>query len=223
MTPRKRKDIFISHKKLYSSLRYWLLGKGYFLASRALNYAAKYHNGVRKDGVTPEFDHQLRICHYIRTLPHLLYPEETITAALLHDTVEDTDVTIGDIKNLFADNKEFAELVSEAVELLTKKKGDLKKPPKDYFRQIGFNPIASIIKGADRNHNFQTMTGVFNLQKQKDYIAEAETFILPMLKVARREFPEQEPAYENLKHLLNSQIELLEQIHLAIQPETQAK
>ncbi len=207
-------DIFIAHKKLYSSLRYWLLGKEYHNASRALNFAAKWHNKVRKDGKTPEFDHQLRICHYIRTLPKLLYPEETITTGLLHDVVEDYDVTINQIADLFAD-RAFAMRVSHSTWLVTKKKDGEGKSAQFYYGEMSSDPIASIVKGADRGHNFQTMVEVFTLEKQREYIAEAEAYILPMLKRARRLFPEQEPAYENIKHVLVSQIELIRHIHAA--------
>ena len=42
-----------------------------------------------------------------------------------------------------------------------------------------------------------------------------ETYILPALKEARRLFPRQEPAYENIRHVLVSQIELLQAVHKA--------
>ena len=45
--------------------------------------------------------------------------------------------------------------------------------------------------------------------KFEEYISECEKHILPMLKEARRIFPEQEPAYENIKLVLMSQIELI--------------
>ena len=54
------------------------------------------------------------------------------------------------------------------------------------------------------------MVGVFKEEKQKEYIREAETKILPALKIARRNFPSQEPAYENVKLMMKSQIALLE-------------
>ena len=78
-----------------------------------------------------------------------------------------------------------------------------------YYSEITNCPIASIVKGGDRIHNFQTMTGVFTIEKQTKYISECEDFILPMLKKARRKFPSQESAYENIKLVLMSQIELI--------------
>ena len=77
------------------------------------------------------------------------------------------------------------------------------------------NKIASVVKGADRIHNVQTMIDVFTYEKQKEYIRETQEFIVPMLKEARRRFPRQEPAYENIQHVLVSQAELLQAVHNA--------
>ena len=41
------------------------------------------------------------------------------------------------------------------------------------------------------------------------YIQECEDFILPAVKEARRYFPDQEPAYENIKLMLKNQSELV--------------
>lgn len=50
------------------------------------------------------------------------------------------------------------------------------------------------------------------VEKQKDYIQETTRYILPMLKQARRTFSKQEPAYENEKFVLRSQITLTQAI-----------
>ncbi len=71
------------------------------------------------------------------------------------------------------------------------------------------DPIASIGKGGDRMHNLQSMIGVFTKDKQKNYVTEAENKIIPMLKLARRNFPQQELAYENIKLVLNTQMQLI--------------
>lgn len=59
------------------------------------------------------------------------------------------------------------------------------------------------------------MVGVFKIEKQKAYIQEVFDLFLPMLKKARRLFPHQVNAYENIKHILQSQIELIQAIHQA--------
>jgi (p)ppGpp synthase/HD superfamily hydrolase len=193
------------YEKLFVSLRYWLHGRNYMQAAEALHFAACYHQGTRKDGVTPEFEHQLRIVHYLRTLEkNLIYPEATLTTGILHDVVEDYSVSVREII------ANFGQQVGHSVWLLTKKKDGVSRSPEEYFRSMEDDPIASIDKGADRVHNFQSMVEVFTPDKQRSYIDEARTRILPMLKQARRKHPRQELAYENVKLVLVSQIELIE-------------
>lgn len=196
----------IEYDKLRSALRYWLYGNQYYISVKAMEFAAKYHNGMRKDGITPEFYHQLSIAGYIRTLG-LLHPEETMAVAFLHDIVEDYNVSISELE------RRFGKQVSFAVSLLSKKKDGYTIENAPYYLNICNNPIASIVKGADRIHNFQTMIDVFDIPKQQKYIEDCKEGILPMLKKARRKYPEQEPAYENIKHALLSQIDLIECIH----------
>jgi len=199
-----------NYEKLFISLRYWLHGRNYMQAAEALHFAACYHQGLRKDGTTPEFEHQLRIVHYLRTLEgNLIFPEPTLTTGILHDVVEDYDVSIREINALFG------ERVGNAVWRLTKKKNGIQLSMEEYYHAMEDDPIASIDKGADRIHNFQTMPGVFTVDKQREYIAETRAYILPMLKTARRKFPRQELAYENVKSMLNSQIQLIEFAHAA--------
>lgn len=199
----------IQHK-LYVSMRYWLLGRSMHRALAALEFGATFHTGVRKDGVTPEYRHQLSIAHYIRTfINHLDFPEETLAAAFLHDVCEDYDVGFEEIESKFGVE------VCRAVRLLSKEHRGDKTPMDVYYKEIAKHPIASIVKGADRVNNIQTMVGVFSLEKQKAYITETEDLVLPMLKNARRHFTTQESSYENMKFVLRSQLELIEAIHRA--------
>lgn len=197
------------YKKLRLHLRGWLQGraeenKDYYDCLRAMDFAEKYHQGTRKDGMTPEFKHQIEIAQYVRTLHRsLLYPAQTITAILLHDVVEDYDVDIEIIR------AQFGEMVANAVWRLTKKYRGTKKSMEEYFEALAEDPIASVAKGGDRVNNLQTMVGVFTKEKQIAYAKEVEDYFLPMLKTARRAFPEQEPVYENIKLVLCSQLGLL--------------
>lgn len=197
------------YHKLFISLRYWLLGmseqnQDWRMPLNALEYAKNIHTGLRKDGATPEFQHQLEIAHYLRTLyKGLLFPAQTIAAALLHDVPEDYDVSYQEISTLCGS------MVAEDVELLTKKHMGTTKNLETYFLKMATSPRASIIKGADRINNHQTMHGAFTPEKQASYLHETKQFILPMIKNARRLHPEQEQIYENVKFILNSQIELI--------------
>ena len=198
------------YQRLFIAMRYWLLGisqneKEYLVALRALEYAKNIHIGFRKDGKTPEFQHQIEIAHYLRTIYQgLKYPGATLAVAFLHDVPEDYDISYEEIEDLFGRQ------VREAVELLTKKYKGEKKTLEVYFESMARCPIASIVKGADRINNHQTMHPVFSLEKQKSYMLETKEFIMPMLKKARHIHVEQESIYENIKFSLSSQMVLIE-------------
>lgn len=199
-------------KKLSISLRYWLLGKGYIRAVKAMDYAAKYHTGMRKDGVTPEFQHQVSQAQLFRSVHHTaLHPEDTFICIFMHDVVEDYDVSRVEIC------QRFGELAADATWKMTKVYRDTKKTVLVYFTELGECPIASVNKALDRIHNHLSMDGVFSIEKQKEYIRETEDEILPMIKIARRNFPEQDGIYENLKFILMQQISLYKSLHKAIE------
>ena len=202
-------DITVFSKREIS-LRYWLLGAGYHQALEAMEFASDYHSGVRKDGITPEFDHQISIAHYVRTLIHgLVHPEDTLSTVFLHDVREDYGISHEEIVGRFGDR------VANAVDAMTQEFRGIKKPVDLVFEQIAADPIASIAKGADRIHNFSSMVGVFSRSKQEEYIKEAEMYFMPMLKRARRLHVRQEPAYENIKSMLSSQMQLITAMHQA--------
>lgn len=193
------------HDKLMISLRYWLLGKEYYNALDALDFAPKFHQGFRKDGVTPNFQHQLEIAHYIRLFDsELMYSEETIAAGLLHDTPEDNET----VEHSFIQER-FGKTVGDAVFLLDKNGKDLET----YHAGCATNPISSIVKPSDGINNFGSMIGVYTREKQLAKIHELENKFLPIAKKGRRSFPRQEKAYENIKFVLNSQLSMLKAIN----------
>ena len=201
------------------ALRYWLQGmaeaearhpdgRNWFLALEAMKFASQHHTGFRKDGVTPEFHHQIGIANYIRTLHHwLIHPVETICVALLHDVSEDYGVSREEIRQRFGD------LVADAVWRMTKEFGGTRRDDVLLFQEMARCPIASVAKGADRNYNLQSMVGVFSPTKQISYVAEADELFLPMLKEARSNFRRQEGAYENIKLVMQSQMTLIRAMH----------
>lgn len=200
-----RLHVFKSKVKV---LRYTLLGNKWYRALKALKLGMDIHTGLRKDGVTPEYLHQVEIAMYMTTLQDgLLYPEDTIIAVLLHDTPEDypTLCSHRDVE------VKFGELAGRAVFLMDKNG----KTPEAYYEGLATDPIASIGKGGDRMHNIRTMPGVFTLEKQLKYKQQVRENYLPMIKSARRSFPEQTNAYENIKHVYHIQLELLDMIHEA--------
>jgi (p)ppGpp synthase/HD superfamily hydrolase len=213
------KNLTIAQKKLFSIgtmikmdylqkrlivLRSWLSAMEYYGALKALEFAMAYHTGTRKDGITPEFAHQILIAMYLKTLSkNLLFPEETFITIFCHDVVEDYDVSLKLI------TEKFGKRSARSIEVISKKIGGMDKSPEYYYEEIATDAISSVSKGGDRIHNIQSMPKVFTKQKQEEYISETETLVLPMIKTAKRNFPEQEPVYENIKLVLISQIELI--------------
>ena len=85
--------------------------------------------------------------------------ELSCCAALLHDVVEDTTVTLEDLR------KDFPGEVVEAVRLLTHEKG---VPDVEYLTAIKANPIALKVKLADNAHNGnQTRCCCGNISQEK--------------------------------------------------------
>jgi (p)ppGpp synthase/HD superfamily hydrolase len=191
-------------------LRSQLQGAKYYDALTAMEFAAKFHTGLRKGG-DPEFDHQVCIALYALTLPDLRYREEVIATIFLHDVREDYEISDGEIYALFPDPKK-ARMIADAVDAMTKVFRGEKRDEKALFDRMANNPIASIAKGCDRIHNLNSAVNVFTNEKMASYVEEARTLFLPMLKNARRNFPYQVNAYENVKFVLVSQMDLIDAI-----------
>lgn len=192
----------VDYNKLRTSIRYTFIGmayidKRYDVCLKALQYAESIHTGVRKDNVTKEFYHQLNIVGYLLTLHgSLIDPVAVYVTALLHDVYEDHPET----RDYLMDN--FGEFMPYILRV-SKIRDGVKVPYVTYFGEMQNCPVTSIVKGADRIHNLSTMAGVFSEEKQLNYKKEVDEYFLPMLKYARRMFPEQTMAYENIKCILN--------------------
>ncbi len=72
------------------------MSKGDF--KEATKVAMKYHSWqIRKDG-TPYVTHPIRVANFLEWYG---FPEEALIAAVLHDSCEDTELTVLDINKLF--------------------------------------------------------------------------------------------------------------------------
>lgn len=188
--------------KLKMASRYWLLGmaehdSSYRQTLRAFEFMLETHQGLRKDGVTLEAYHQLSIFSMIRAMYKLLdKPSLTLTVCLLHDTYEDYPDTHADLLRMFP------EAYNEIVRVSKIREG--KKISYDqYFSEMTYCPVTSIVKLVDRIHNLSTMQGVFSLEKEQKYVDEVNEYFIPMIKKSRRLFPSQESAYELIKCSMN--------------------
>lgn len=193
------------YTKLNNSLKGELKGLGFFKALEAYDLAKKHHVGFRKDGITPEFQHQIEICLFILTLKDVRDLENTLIAALLHDVREDYHIPHKDIK------EKFGETAADAVEKLTKVFNGYKKDTQQYFDEIATCPIASIVKLADRIHNISTMVGVFTIEKQEKYVFEVKEYFYPLIKKVRGTFPDQASSYYAMQTFIKNMTKTIEQ------------
>ena len=199
----------LAFEKKRTALKGYCLGRDYVDVLRAITFAEQYHTGVRKDGVTPEFQHQIEIALHATTLKGLSNADESILLQIimLHDVVEDYNVSLLEIE------LRFGSVVAKGVEVLSKVINGVKKSMTQCMREMTLNPLAALAKGCDRVHNVQSMRGVFNYAKQKTYGQEVREHFLPMLRRTRDLAPQYRQAINNIKNMLEAQVQWVEYLH----------
>lgn len=213
-------EIQARFKKLRNTLKSELRARGWHKALKCLRYAEQQHTDTRKDGITPEYMHQVEIALFALCLvAYLKYPEETICVILLHDTPEDrnTDWMVirslitGSLPEIFgerADDQAFAKRVLFSLEKITKVYNGIKKTIDLYLKEMEDDPISSIAKLLDRDHNLGTMVGVFAIKKLEEQVEESK-LILEMGKEAQELHSEQHEAYEIVKKSIKDKLRMI--------------
>ena len=150
---------------------------------KAIDFATKAHEGqLRKTG-EPYIVHPLAVK---KILEEWGMDEDTIIAGILHDTVEDTNITLSDIKQEFGASVAF--LVDGVTKLSTARNGmrdiDTYLPAtKDNFLRLmialGDDIRVLIIKLADRLHNLRTLSAL-PPDKQKKIAKESLEVFAPL-------------------------------------------
>ena len=107
------------------------------MTKRALAICFEAHKDQVDKAGLPYVFHPFHLAEQMKT-------EEECIVALLHDVVEDTDITFEQLEKEFSDN------VIQALRLLTH---DKSVDYMDYVRKIKNNPIAKSVKLADLRHN----------------------------------------------------------------------
>lgn len=132
----------------------------------AFFFAAEAHTGQRRQSGEPYITHPLAVCE-ICCRWHL--DVEALMAALLHDTVEDCDVSLETV------SEQFGTTVSQLVDGLTKlDKVTFRNPEEaqaESFRKLILAMTQDVrvilIKLADRLHNMHTLDGVSPAKKRR--------------------------------------------------------
>ncbi len=107
------------------------------LTRKAMIIAYNAHQNQFDKANIPYIYHPIHIAEQMET-------ELECIVALLHDVVEDTDITLNDLE------KEFPKEVIDLLKILTH---DKKIDYIEYIKKVKTNPIATKIKIADLKHN----------------------------------------------------------------------
>ncbi|MCB2186213.1 MAG: HD domain-containing protein, partial [Deltaproteobacteria bacterium] len=151
---------------------------------KAYVYTAKMHHGQLRKSGEPYLSHPLAVASLMAEM-HMDVP--SICAGLLHDTVEDTEATLGDITSLLG--AEVAALVDGVTKITQLSAPSQQSASPDTARQAEnlrkmilamSNDIRVIlIKLADRLHNMRTL-GHLNAKKQQRIAQETLDIYAPM-------------------------------------------
>jgi (p)ppGpp synthase/HD superfamily hydrolase len=105
---------------------------------RALEIALQAHKGQRQKNGSPYVLHPLHLLHQVET-------DEQKIVAVLHDVVEDSEVTLDDLRA-----EGFTGSILGALDLLTRRDTD---DYDVYIERIHHNELARTVKLADLKHN----------------------------------------------------------------------
>jgi GTP diphosphokinase / guanosine-3',5'-bis(diphosphate) 3'-diphosphatase len=126
------------------------------LLNRAYVYAMRAHGEQKRASGDPYFSHPLQVA---AILTDLNLDDATIAAALLHDTIEDTDATRAEIDRLFG--RDIGTLVEGLTKLkrldLVSKEAKQAENLRKLLLAIADDVRVLLIKLADRLHNMRTL------------------------------------------------------------------
>ena len=163
-------DLEQRYRKLEDTVRHYNPSANFQQIRAAFEFAAKAHGPqMRKDG-SPFITHPLAVAQIVAEELHL--DSESIEAALLHDTIEDTSATHEDISRLFSPT--VADLV-EGVSKLTRvhytsKEEEQMENLRKRLMAMSKDLRVILIKISDRLHNMRTREyQTPEKQKQKSF------------------------------------------------------
>jgi len=129
---------------------------GVELVTKAFRFAAAAHEGQKRRSGEPFITHPVGVA---KICVELRLDEETVAAALLHDVVEDTDITIDTIRKEFG--AEIAALVDGVTKLTRVQFQTREQAEAENYRKMVVAMAEDVrvilIKLADRLHNLRTI------------------------------------------------------------------
>ncbi len=149
------------------------------LLNRAYIFAMRAHGDQKRKSGDPYFTHPLAVA---AILTELRADPASVATALLHDTVEDTDATLKDIRELFGD--ETARLVDGVTKLTQIELRDESSKQAENFRKLvvamADDVRVLLVKLADRLHNMRTLHHIDNMEKRRRIALETMEIFAPL-------------------------------------------
>lgn len=148
------------------------------LIRKAYEFASKAHQGQLRQSGEPYVEHCLEGA-FILAEQHM--DSITIAASLVHDVLEDTDITLEELRREFGD--EIAELVDGVTKISAVDYSSREEQQVEYFRKMLLSMAKDIrvilIKLADRLHNMRTLEHM-PPEKQKRIALETRDVYCPL-------------------------------------------
>ncbi|MEM7055625.1 MAG: HD domain-containing protein [Bacteroidota bacterium] len=145
------------------------------IIQKALNTIKKYHGGVTRKSGEPFFTHPMAVA---LILLEYTQDQAAVLAALLHDTVEDTSLTLAQLEATFGSSVAF--LVRKATNLEDKVRRLNLADHENLQRLTHYEDIrVAFVKLSDRLHNMRTI-GSMPPAKQQRIAQETISFFVPM-------------------------------------------
>ena len=138
---------------------------GLNMIRKAIKVAEKYHDGQKRYNGDPYITHPIEVG---KILADMGQNATIITAGVLHDTIEDTDLTLQKVSD------EFGETIGDLVDGVTKIGNVRYKGFKEKIKSLqklfiftSMDPRTMLIKIADRLHNMRTFQDVPEEKKER--------------------------------------------------------
>lgn len=190
-------------EKMYTFVRGYASGARMPETLKALAFARAKHEGQFRKSGEPYIVHPLIMA--CDALSIGIRDDNVIAAILLHDVVEDCGVGLQELPV----NDE----VRHSVDLVTFRimDGETKENAKTrYYNLILTDRAATLTKLVDRCHNVSSMAGTFTQKKLKAYIEETRQYVLPLLRKAKTQYPEDSEILFVLKYHITSVVDSIE-------------
>jgi guanosine-3',5'-bis(diphosphate) 3'-pyrophosphohydrolase len=148
------------------------------IIEKAYVFSAKAHEGQLRLNGEPYLSHPLEVAYL---LAQRGLGSTTVTCGLLHDTVEDTAVTLDDLEEYFGE--EVTDIVNGVTKIGQLTFGDQQTQQAEYIRKMILSMSHDIrvllVKLADRVHNMRTL-GFMEPPKQKSIARETLEIYAPL-------------------------------------------